>query len=53
MGFNSALKGINGRLETRIVAPQAATTAFLVAGLAQWVRFVRNRWQEKSLLCAK
>ena len=24
----------------------------LVAGLAQWVRFVRNRWQVKSFLCA-
>jgi len=33
------------------VALQAATTALLVAGLARWVRFVLNRWQEKSLLC--
>jgi hypothetical protein len=24
----------------------------LVAGMAQWVRFVRNRWQEKSVMCA-
>jgi len=31
---------------------QEATTALLVALLAQWVRFVSNRWQEKSLLCA-
>jgi len=26
------------------VAPQAATTELLVAGLAQWVHFVWNRW---------
>ena len=32
--------GKNGRLETRTVAAQAATTELLVAGLAQWVRFV-------------
>lgn len=31
---------LNGRQEIRIVVPQAATTAFLVAGLAQRVRFV-------------
>ena len=24
----------------------------LVADVAQWVRFVENRWQEKSLMCA-
>jgi hypothetical protein len=39
-------------LETGTVVPQAATTALLIAGLAQWVRFVYNRWQEKSLQCA-
>ena len=27
-------------------------TELLVAGVAQWVRFVGNRWQEKSLMCA-
>jgi hypothetical protein len=31
---------------------EAATTELSVAGLAQWVRFVRNRWQEEALLCA-
>jgi hypothetical protein len=41
-----------GRLEARTMAPQAAMTKLLVAGLAEWVRFVRNRWQVKSLLCA-
>jgi hypothetical protein len=30
----------NGRLETRTEAPQSATTELLVAGVAQWVRFV-------------
>ena len=44
---------LNGRLETKTVAPQAATTELLVAGLAQWVHFVCNRWQEKSPLCAR
>jgi len=29
------------------VAPQAAATELRVAGLAQWVCFVRDRWQEK------
>lgn len=29
---------LNGSQETKIVAPQAAITALLVAGLAQWVR---------------
>ena len=33
----------------RTVAPQVATTALLVAGLAQWVRLVGNRWQESLL----
>ena len=33
----------------RLVAPQAAATELLVAGLVQWVYFVRDRWQEKSL----
>jgi len=32
------------------VAPQAATTKILEAGVAHWVRFVCNRWQEK-LFC--
>jgi hypothetical protein len=27
-------------------------TKLLVAGVAQWVRFVGNRWQEKSHVCA-
>ena len=40
---------LNGRLETRTVAPQAATTALLVAGLALWVCLVGNRWQESLL----
>jgi len=35
-----------------LVAPQAAATGLLVAGLAQWVYFVCDRWKEKSLLCA-
>ena len=43
---------INGRLETRTVALQAATTELLVAGLDQWVRFVWNRWQKRYLMCA-
>jgi hypothetical protein len=33
-------------------APQTAATGLLVEGLAQWVSFVRDRWKEKSLLCA-
>ena len=37
---------LNGRLETRTVAPQADKMALLVAGVAQWVRFAWNRWQE-------
>jgi hypothetical protein len=32
-----------------LVAPQAAATELPVAGLAQWVCFVRARWREKSL----
>jgi hypothetical protein len=32
------------------IAPQATATELLVAGLAQWVYFVCDRWQEKSLL---
>jgi len=34
------------------VTPQAAATELLAAGLAQWVYFVCDRWQAKSLLCA-
>jgi hypothetical protein len=30
-----------------------ARTELLVAGLAQWVRIVSNRWQEKFLLCTR
>jgi len=33
-----------------LVALQAAVTELRVAGLAQWVCFVCDRWQEKSLL---
>jgi len=40
----------NGSLETRTEAPQAATTELPVAGVTQWVRFMRNRWQEMSLM---
>ena len=32
------------------MAPQAATTELLVAGMAQWVRFVRTNGR-KSLFC--
>jgi hypothetical protein len=32
-----------------LVAPKAAATELFVAGLAQWVYFVCDRWQEKSL----
>jgi hypothetical protein len=32
-----------------LLAPLAAATALLVAGLAQWVCFLSDRWQEKSL----
>jgi hypothetical protein len=32
-----------------LVAPQAAATELPVNGLAQWVCFVHDRWQEKSL----
>ena len=28
------------------MAPQAATSALLVAGLSQWVRIAWNRWQD-------
>jgi len=34
-----------------LVALLAAATELLVAGLAQWVCFVCDRWQEKSLFC--
>ena len=34
----------------RIVAPQAAATELLIAGMAQWVCFVCSRWQEVFLL---
>jgi hypothetical protein len=34
-----------------LVVPQAAITALLVAGLAQWVSFVWDRWQCK--LCVQ
>lgn len=37
---------LNWRLETSTGAPQAATTELLVAGVAQWVRFVWNRRQK-------
>jgi hypothetical protein len=40
---------LNGRLESRTAAPQAAKTELLVAGLAQWVLIVWNRWQEELL----
>ena len=36
-----------------LVALQAAATELRVAGLAQWVCFVCDRWQEKSLLRAR
>ena len=36
-----------------LVAPQAAGTELLVAGLAQWVCLECNRWQEKSLHCVQ
>jgi hypothetical protein len=36
-----------------IVAPDAAGLTLLVAGLAQWVRCVCDRWQEKLLVCGK
>jgi len=43
---------LNGRLETRTVAPHATTTELLVAGFVQWVRFIWNRWQRKvSSVC--
>jgi len=35
-----------------LVSPQTAATELLVAGLAQWVCFVCDRWQKMSLLCA-
>jgi len=39
--ISGTLRGnLHGRLTTRTVAPEAAMTALLVAGLAQWVRFV-------------
>ena len=50
--FSAPGWNLNGCLETRTLARQAATTELLVAGLAQWVRFVWNRWQEKSPQCA-
>jgi len=45
-------ENINRTLEKGTEALEAATTELLVAGVAEWVRFVRNRWQEKSLMCA-
>jgi hypothetical protein len=35
------------------VAPQAAATVLYVAGLAQSVYFLSDRWQEKSLHCVQ
>ena len=39
----------NGLQGTRRMAPQAAASKLLVAGFAQWVNFVCDRWQEKSV----
>jgi hypothetical protein len=36
-----------------LVAPKAAATELRVAGLAQWVCFVYDRWQETSPLRAR
>jgi hypothetical protein len=36
-----------------LVAPQAAGLTLLVAGSAQWVRYVYDMWQEKLLVCGK
>jgi hypothetical protein len=36
-----------------LVVPHAAILALLVAGMAQWVRFVWDRWQCNLLLCAR
>jgi hypothetical protein len=35
------------------MAPHAAGLTLLVAGLAQWVRYVCDRWQEKLLVSGK
>ena len=35
-----------------VVTPQAAAKGLLVAGLAQWVCFVCDRWKEKYLMYA-
>jgi len=37
------------RWKQGLVAPQAVATALFVAGLAQWVCFLSDRWQEKYL----
>jgi hypothetical protein len=36
-----------------LVAPRAAIAVLLLAGLAQWVRCVCDRWQGKFRLCAR
>jgi hypothetical protein len=36
-----------------LVAPHAAGLTLLVAGMAQWVRYVCDRWQEKLLVREK
>jgi len=43
----SSHKNLNGCPGTKTVGSQAAMTELLVAGMAQWVRFVWNRWQQK------
>jgi hypothetical protein len=37
----------NGPWQRRVVAPQAARTSLLVAGVVQWLCIVLNRWQTK------
>ena len=36
-----------------LVAPEAVVTDLPIADLAQWVCFVFDRWQGKSLRCAR
>jgi hypothetical protein len=35
------------------VAPHADALTLLAAGLAQWVRYVCDRWQEMLLVCGR